>query len=179
MARAAIASGKSGGAATDTVHGVPPSRAREPTKMTLRIARFLIVALSLVVSSGCCSFEREWRGSMCCVSGGDRLDGLWEGTWRSCANNHTGRLRAIITRCDDGLYRARFHAVFWEVLPFEFTLTMTSVAADGVEQFSGEADLGPLAGGVYTYAGQTDGCEFNATYCARSDHGVFQMRRLR
>ena len=145
----------------------------------LRVVPYSILAAALVTAGGCCSFEREWRDSMCCVSAGDRLDGLWEGTWRSCVNNHTGRLRAIITRCDDGLYRARFHAVFWGVLPFEFTLTMTSVDLGSLARFSGEADLGPLAGGVYTYAGHTDGCTFESTYCARQDHGVFQMRRVR
>jgi hypothetical protein len=143
-----------------------------------RITPVWCLALVLLGAAGCCSFEREWRAAACCVSSGDSLEGLWKGTWRSCKNDHTGPLRAIITRCDDGLYRARFHAVFWGVLPFEFSLTMTSARADGVEQFQGQADLGPLAGGVYTYSGQADPCQFDATYCARSDHGLFMMRRV-
>ncbi|HUG93191.1 MAG TPA: hypothetical protein VML55_20285 [Planctomycetaceae bacterium] len=144
-----------------------------------RLATSCLLGLSLLAAAGCCSFDREWRDSLCCVPGGDGLDGLWEGTWRSGKNDHSGRLRAIITRCDEGSYRTRFHAVFWEVLPFEFTLAMTSAREGGAERFEGQADLGPLAGGVYTYAGVADACEFNATYCARSDHGVFHMRRVR
>ena len=43
--------------------------------------------------------------------------------------------------------------------------------------FSGEADLGYLAGGVYHYDGHADGTNFFSNYSSKYDHGTFQMTR--
>ncbi len=43
--------------------------------------------------------------------------------------------------------------------------------------FQGKADLGFLAGGTYAYQGQVSNHVFQATYRAKSDHGVFHMQR--
>ena len=44
--------------------------------------------------------------------------------------------------------------------------------------FSGEADLGSMAGGVYTYDGRVSDEAFHSTYKSSGDHGTFDMHRV-
>lgn len=139
------------------------------------------VAAGLVVGmmSGCgLSFEHEWRAAKNDPVPCDQFAGLWEGTWESDYNGHTGKLRAIITKCDDGRYRAYYHATFAYVIPFAYETTHTATFQDGVTYFTGEEDLGYFAGGYYYYNGQTDGTSFVACYRADKDHGMFRMTRV-
>ena len=79
---------------------------------------------------------------------------------------------------DDGKYTAVFDATFARIFSFKSTVTLT-VEVDGNKwRFKGEKDLGLLAGGVYTYEGDTDGKEFHSTYSSSFDKGTFQMKRI-
>ncbi len=132
----------------------------------------------LFVLTGCCSFERDWRTCGSYVSPANDLAGCWEGRWHSDKNGHNGTLRAIITKQGENEYHARFKATFAWILPYRFEIPLAVSEEGGVAAFESQADLGKLAGGVYSYAGQADGCEFVATYCASGgDHGTFTMRR--
>jgi hypothetical protein len=92
-------------------------------------------------------------------------------------NHHTGELRCVVTKREDGMYRARFHAKYNKVLSFGYTVPLkVEPAADGFH-FSGEADLGWLAGGVYHYDGHADTTNFFSTYSCKYDHGTFKMGR--
>lgn len=140
----------------------------------------LLLLFLAAVSSGCgVTFERKWQQPPACSEPGDQLTGHWEGTWESEFNGHKGKLRAIIVKCNDGHYRAHYHATFLGVIPFAYeTVHTASPQQGGSTQFTGEEDLGYFAGGVYHYNGWSDGTSFVACYQADKDHGVFRMQRV-
>lgn len=112
----------------------------------------------------------------------DGIEGRWAGTWKSCANGHTGGLRCIVTRTDAGHFNADFRATYGWFFSFGYSMTMNVKATDGatrpsVVYFAGEADLGCLAGGRYTYEGKATPTEFFCNYKADVDHGTFQLVR--
>jgi hypothetical protein len=47
--------------------------------------------------------------------------------------------------------------------------------SEGKLKLEGDADLGPLAGGIYHYQGQADETEFVCVYRCKYDHGTFRM----
>ena len=104
------------------------------------------------------------------------IQGRWQGTWVSEANAHTGRLRCLVTKLEDGKYQARYHAKYRKILGFGYTAVLDTTQADGSFKFTGEADLG-WAGGVYHYEGKANGTNFYSTYQSKYDHGIFQMSR--
>ncbi len=107
----------------------------------------------------------------------DRLVGEWSGTWKSTTRGETGRLNCTIYPQPSGKYRARFRARFWRIFTFKSTVLLTAERGDEAWAFTGKADLGRLAGGVYTYDGTTDGETFTCTYEASGDKGSFEMKR--
>ena len=150
------------------------------------LRRFVLLAVAasaVFTGSGCglCRFHRDWDRAACRFAHcppGCGVAGLWEGTWESHVNGHHGKLKAIITPCGDHRYHAQFFATFAVVIPAAYEITLTAGDANGVQPFSGNADLGCLAGGIYTYSGQAGCCEFVSSYCAEKDHGIFRMRRV-
>ena len=98
-----------------------------------------------------------------------------EGTPESI-NAHTGRLRCLVTKLEDGKYQARYHAKYRKILGFGYTAVLDTTQADGSFKFTGEADLG-WAGGVYHYEGKANATNFYSTYQSKYDHGIFQMSR--
>jgi len=75
----------------------------------------------------------------------------------------------------NSLYTARFHAKYWKILSFGYTVPLQVQSSNNVYQFQGEANLGKLAGGVYHYSGTVAGTNWQSTYSSRYDHGRFQM----
>lgn len=130
-------------------------------------------------STGCCSFEMKWCAAKRQPVPCDNLAGLWEGSWESDYNGHNGKLRAIVTPCGPGKYRAHYHATFAMVIPYAYETVHNASTQGNVTYFSGVQDLGPLAGGVYHYNGYADGSTFVASYRADKDHGTFRMQRVR
>lgn len=95
----------------------------------------------------------------------------------SDVNQHTGRLRCLVTRVDEANARARFRATYGRIFRFSYTVPLAvQPHLDGWE-FSGEENLGKLAGGVYYYEGRADPTNFFSTYRSKYDHGTFQMHR--
>jgi hypothetical protein len=149
----------------------------------IALAIRLSLALALVVLCGMltgCSFGREWQAATRYSYPEQELAGCWEGTWQSDYNGHHGGLRAIITKQGEGYYDAHFHATYAAVIPFEFELPLL-VTDDGTAYaLQGEADLGWLAGGLYTYNGSATSTDFVAAYSAENkDHGTFTMQKKR
>lgn len=142
---------------------------------------FWIAAAGLLLAalSGCSSFGREWRAAARQPAPATDLGGRWEGTWISEVTGHRGRLRAILTPEAPHVWRARFHARYAGLLSFGYTVSLHTIAANGEVQFEGKADLGKLAGGVYTYAGRANATNFFSTYRSRDDHGRFELCRPR
>lgn len=145
---------------------------------------FVAAAALLLTGGGCESFESHWKRMnqfplpATSAAGAPRLEGLWEGSWHSDKDDHEGTLRAIITANDDGTHHAWFKAVYSGFIPFEQKVTLTSELRDGKRWFTGEADLGGMAGGTYQYDGWVDANRYFSTFTAKDNHGTFEMRRV-
>jgi hypothetical protein len=136
-----------------------------------------VVLASLLLVAGCSSFNREWRNAAELPASSSSLVGRWEGSWQSEANGHHGSLRCIVGQEPDGACKARFHAIYGKMLNFGYTVPLKVAETDGSFQFSGKANLGWWAGGVYTYEGEVRDANFHSTYRCKYDHGTFQMTR--
>ena len=134
------------------------------------------VALLLALLSSGCSFDRAWKVAATTPVPANDIQGRWQGTWVSEANAHTGKLRCLVTRLEDGKYQARYHAKYRKILGFGYTAALDTTQTNGSFKFTGEADLG-WAGGVYHYEGKANATNFYSTYQSKYDHGMFQMSR--
>lgn len=106
------------------------------------------------------------------------MAGCWSGYWASHCSTHKGCLKAIITRCNESTYHVRFHATFFKFLSYEYEMTLQATQADdGTYHFTGQKDLGRLAGGMYYYSGTATATTFTAHYHCCKDQGVFVMQR--
>ena len=127
--------------------------------------------------AGCSTFNHEWNRAANQPIAANDLQGRWQGVWVSDVNHHTDSLRCIITRKDDGAYRARFRAKYHQVFTFGYTVPLKVEPATNGFTFSGQANLGWLAGGLYHYEGHADATNYFSTYSCKYDHGTFQMTR--
>lgn len=140
------------------------------------------LVIGLLLLQGCSSFERDWKtiATGAAIEGRattGAMNGRWAGTWES-GGNHGGGLRCIITTDDEGVVRAHYKAEYGNIFRFEYTLPMV-VTVDGETcHFTGEADLGFLAGGRYTYEGTVIGDAFTSSYDSRVYTGTFDMQRV-
>jgi hypothetical protein len=140
--------------------------------------RALVVLLALLaLFTGCRSFDKAWAKAAEEPVAKTNILGGWSGTWTSEVNGHDGALRCVVTQERDGIFSARFHAVYHKVMGFAYTVPLHTIETNGVFQFSGEANLGWWAGGVYHYEGYSNETNFFSTYSCNYDHGTFQMTR--
>ena len=110
------------------------------------------------------------------ADGTDLMAGHWEGTWASDSKPLEGTLRAVITRMEDGTYRAVFDAE--GPLGANHSVCVFRISHRGAEwRFEGRENLGLLKGGTYVYEGTVDGRHFTCTYDSTFDKGVFRMTR--
>ncbi|MBA4147552.1 MAG: hypothetical protein H0X66_05510 [Verrucomicrobia bacterium] len=135
----------------------------------------MTIALLLPFVTGCSSFHRDWRKAA--KTEPVEIEGRWEGTWTSDASGHTDKVRCLLTPISENTYEARFHAKYRKILSFGYTATFTGQHTNDVFYFSGDADLGRLAGGIYTYEGRVSPRNFFSTYNSKYDHGTFEMGR--
>ncbi len=148
-------------------------------KTRVSLLPLFLLLIGSLLGAGCFSFNREWKkaASNPIPVADAGLQGRWEGSWHSDSNGHTGKLRCVVTKTNDLVYRARFHAKYMKVLSFGYTVPLEAEQATNGFSFSGEANLGRLAGGVYHYEGHADATNFFSTYSCKYDHGTFQMTR--
>ena len=139
--------------------------------------RWLLLLSGCLALSGCSSFNRQWRETSQFPPSTD-LQGCWQGVWQSSANGHTDSLRCLINKTADGSYQARFKAKYRKVLSFGYTVNLQAEPSESGYRFSGEANLGWLAGGLYHYEGATDQTNFHSSYSCKYDHGTFKMVRV-
>ncbi len=135
------------------------------------------LAVAIFVCTGCSSFNRDWRKMPPEVS--SYIEGRWEGTWQSDSPGHAGRLRCLLTKVEEGKYEAKFHAKYKKVLGFGYTAILDGNTEAELFKFSGEADLGKLAGGIYRYDGKISPTNFFSTYKSKYDNGTLTLRRGR
>ncbi len=161
-------------------HGLSTGCLRDFTMKKAVIVR-LFLAQMLLLLAGCSSFQGEWTKTLAAKKTTDGLTGPWQGTWRSESSGHNNILRCIVTRSGDGAYRARFHAKYKTPLQvtvsFGYTVPLSVQPTNDFWHFTGSANLGWLAGGVYSYDGTASATNFTSTYNSKYDHGVFQMSR--
>ena len=148
-----------------------------PLPRPTALAATALLLGGLLSISGGCSFDRKWNRLAAAPAEANYLSGRWAGTWKSERNNHSGKLRAIITPVDDVTYRADFDARYMGILRFGYSMNLAARRDGDVIRFQGEENLGWLAGGVYRYDGTTDGQAFDCTYESKHDHGRFEMTR--
>jgi hypothetical protein len=147
----------------------------------VNVRRLLLgAALVLLLSScGAIRFHRAW--SSFSAGDGTGMEGRWSGAWTSAWNGHSGGLRCLMSRRDDGRYLAWFYSTYAGILFFQHeTVFEVTSEHEGTLHFAGEQDLGQAIGGVYRYEGAVVGDRFHAHFRAENgDHGVFEMRRVR
>ncbi len=146
--------------------------------LSLRIAVGLLLLGLLPLLGGCSAFDSRWRKTTQDATPRDALQGAWQGTWTSHKTGHTGRLRALVERVSKDSYLIAYQAVYGGALKFEYeTRVQVSELGPAHVRFTGTADLGEMAGGVYQYDGTADSRQFQSTYESKGDHGVFEMTR--
>lgn len=126
---------------------------------------------------GCSTFNRDWRAAANQPVATNSMEGRWEGQWLSHVNGHTGNLRCLLSHESDTRLLARFRASYWKIFRFSYSVPLQVRGGDGGWEFSGEENLGKLAGGVYRYEGRVTPTNFHSTYTSKHDHGVFEMSR--
>lgn len=149
---------------------------RKRVKREINIAVILGLILCLA-GFGCSSFHKNWRAAGKVQTPTDDISGRWTGTWKSDSNGHNDKLRCVISKIDEQHYSAQFHAKYKKILSFGYTVPLTATSNSGRRDFKGEANLGKLAGGVYTYEGFATPTNFFSRYDSKYDHGVFEMSR--
>jgi hypothetical protein len=163
--------------------------------------RLLVPLLTLVLfgsQQGCraFSFDRDWKRSALTPAtspspaGGTDLTGKWEGSWHSEGTGHSGRLRAIMEQplqstAAPGGYDVRFDAIWGGIFRFGETIRLTTHPAPPTATqpatltFDDTHNLGWLAGGAYQFAGEATADHFTCRYKCSTDHGTFEMKRLK
>jgi len=145
----------------------------------LKILASMSLLAALLFAGGCSTFNYDWRAAQQPPPPND-LQGRWQGVWVSQVTGHKNELRCLVTKLDDATYQARFHAKYrkgWFTVTFNYTVPLKAVKTDDSFNFTGDADLGSLAGGLYHYDGHAAGTNFFSTYSCKYDHGTFQMAR--
>ncbi len=136
----------------------------------------VMVLLSLGFT-GCSTFNRDWKKTTAAPTPANDIAGPWKGRWLSDKNGHTGELRCLVTKTDAGNYQFRFKAVYWKIFRYSYTVPMPVTKTGEQYKFTGNEDLGWLAGGVYAYEGNIIGTNFSSTYQCKYDHGTFKLTR--
>jgi hypothetical protein len=144
--------------------------------MNGKFVTYIAIGL-LPLLAGCSSFHRQWRQATKQAIPRNDISGPWEGRWISEASGHKDRLRCIISPGATNAYDAHFYANYRTIFHFTYTVPLQVRKTDTNYTFSGEADLGKLAGGVYTYEGFATPTNFFSTYNSKYDHGRFEMSR--
>jgi hypothetical protein len=159
--------------------GLPQSKTGRKSRSVLECGRPLpLFLIGLLLLAGCSSFNCDWKRAGQQPPATNQLAGRWQGHWMSDRNGHNGRLRCLLSQTGESAYEARFHAKYWKILSFSYTVPLKVQRSNEVYQFAGEANLGKLAGGVYRYSGKVAGTNFHSTYRSKYDYGYFRMNRV-
>lgn len=137
---------------------------------------FALLGLVFVLT-GCSTFDRDYEAALDQSVAADSPEGPWKGRWVSNKNGHKGELRCIVEKGIEETYTARFKARFWKCFTYTSTAELQMAEGDGERTFSGDAQLGWLAGGQYDYEGRVNQKFFFSEYENKWDYGTFYMER--
>ena len=138
--------------------------------------RLFLLLTAVVMAAGCSTFNRDWKAAAAKPQP-NSVEGAWDGSWLSDANQHSGGLRCIMERISDESYRARFDSTYRKILHFKSTVVLNGKMTNGIFHFDGVAELPKWAGGIYRYKGHASPTNFFSTYSNKYDLGTFQMTR--
>ena len=127
--------------------------------------------------TGCSTFNKEWKAALAEHTSTTSIAGPWEGRWVSDKNGHTGKLRGILRQTNSEEYDAYFHATFWKIFSASYRVPLKFQEQGDRTILSGQADLGRLSGGIYSYDAEVTPANFFSTYKSKYDHGTFEMKR--
>jgi len=148
-------------------------RLHAPLRLLTRAALLALV----LAAAGCSTFDRDWRLFADITPAPGSVEGRWEGRWKSDHNGHSGKLRCVMLRTGTNNFTATFHAKYQGILSFGYTVPLAMREDAGKFQFTGQTDLGALAGGLYNYEGTATPTNFFSTYRCPSDWGTFKLAR--
>lgn len=143
-------------------------------KPCILIPALLIAALGF----GCSAFDRDWKKAASQTQTG--IEGRWIGEWESKQNQHHGQLRCLINKKEGDLYNTRFRAKYKLgilTIGYSYNMEMTITQSEADYQFTGQADLGKLAGGIYKYNGTGTTNQLDINFRSPEDHGTFLLQR--
>jgi hypothetical protein len=143
----------------------------------VRSLSLMLLGFLPLITGGCTSFDHDWQKAARDFPAPDDIQGRWTGTWVSEVNGHTDGLRCVITKREDGIYKARFLARYHKVLSIGSVVPLKVQVANNEFTFTGDKGLGWLKGGMYHYEGRATATNYFSTYSCKYDHGTFQMGR--
>ena len=147
--------------------------------MNFRSLPFCCALLIAVLCPSCTGWPRGWSDAKKSTAT-DGLSGAWEGTWRSLPSGHHGKLRCAVFPKSPGVYEYRYRATWARVLCGGFTVSCQARReSDGTWRVTGQRDLGPAFGGVFSHEGTVKGDQLEARYHAAADQGELSLRRVR
>jgi len=132
----------------------------------------LLAAGTLLLSG--CSFSREWSAASRRPAPTNDITGAWVGRWQNSNNDHTDRLKAVITRVSDTEYHARFKAWWLGFLSGTFDATLTGHWQDGAFVFHGDQQV---LGWKFSQEGHAGPNNFRSRYSSDDYQGEFWMYR--
>ena len=133
----------------------------------------LVLAALAGLGSGC-SYSREWDRANRVPPPADDITGAWIGTWQNSNNDHTDRLKAVITRVSDTEYSARFKAWWFGILSGTFDATLWGRWENGEFVFSGTEEV---MGWEFTQKGHANATNFTSEYSSADYRGSFILHR--
>ena len=146
----------------------------------------LVAGVLLAVGAGGCStFDQTFKevaGRSVEQGPPPGIDGAWIGWWKSDEGHGGGEMRCLVSTAFTGApddYRAFFKARFWGFMTQEYLVMLRGEREGGAVVFTGEEDLGPVAGGEYWYEGRITEDVFDCSYRSGGDHGTFRLERVR
>lgn len=142
-----------------------------------QLGMVLLAVAQLVI--GCSTvYNQKWKRASKQAESQTSVVGRWEGSWLSAVNQHSGKLKCIVSETSSEKYDFHYWAR-WSVFSWTYHLKLPVEATDTVTSFSGTKNLGKLAGGAFEFEGKVEGDRFEANYNSKFDRGQFTMRRVR
>lgn len=112
-----------------------------------------------------------------------RADGptrVYRGTWNSQSTGHSGPMRVRVTDRGNGQYDARFSGRFALVIPFTYSVSLSSTGCDecGGQGLVAHKRLGPILGS-YDMSASMTASGLSGGFRAAGDTGTVSMHRVR
>jgi len=165
-----------GGSPTTSSELPKPPFKRDAARQTLSA---LFLAGLFVALTGCSTFTREWKQAAGQPTPTDDITGLWQGSWKSDATGHHGKLRCVVGKESPNGYRFLYRATWKKIFRATYEVVQDVQREGNLFTMRGGADLGKLYGGQFEYEGRATPTNFFSTYRSQKDRGTFEMTRPR